>query len=108
MAHLVLYSLAAVVVAVWGAGTLAALRRRRARSTTTLGAPISLVRILTSDDELREAIDRAAGFEKMVAETVQARRHRYETMVPTAKVSRIVTGSPPVVADHDEEIPRSA
>jgi phosphopantetheine adenylyltransferase len=96
----------AAVVAVWGAGALLH-RGHRARSTTeTPERSRSLVRILTSDEELEEAVSRAASFEKMVDETLQACRRRYEVMVPAGPARGSENAAPSSVVP--QEIARSA
>lgn len=89
MAHLVLFSMAGVVVAAWGFGVLRHPHRRAEARVVTSEPPSSLVRVLTSEDELEEAVDRAAHFEQVVADALRSRRRRYEAMVPGTTVARL-------------------
>jgi hypothetical protein len=51
--------------------------------------PRSLVRLLNDEDELNEALLRAARFERWAAEVCRSRADRYESMLaPPASVSR--------------------
>lgn len=59
---------------------------RRARHRAALAArirpePQSVVHVLTSDRELREAIERASRFERGVAERLESRAAHYESLL---------------------------
>lgn len=43
----------------------------------------SLFRVLRTDEELQEAVERAARFEQMVARSMGSRAKRYEAMMPS-------------------------
>ncbi len=64
-------------------------RRWRQDSAAPAEVPRSLVRVLHGDDELREALERAARFEHGVAASLRARASRYEAMLPAARVTDI-------------------
>jgi hypothetical protein len=62
--------------------------RRRADSRAEEPVRVrSLVRVITSEDELRDAVERAARFERMVIERMQTRARRYEDMVAPTLIS---------------------
>lgn len=84
-----------VLAACWWA---AALRHRRQRPTV-IGEPRSLVRLLTSEAELHEAVRRAERFELEVAARLRARTERYEAIGPPHLwVSEPPDGDPPMHA----------
>lgn len=74
-------------------GVLVVARGRRARRTVTeavddeQGAPMSNVRVLTTETDLHEALLRAAQAERGIAEAVKARADRYEASIVPAKRS---------------------
>lgn len=106
MAYLFVLLAVAVVAAAGGAGIL---RHRRRNDSSAQGpVPRSLVRVLTSDDELRAAVGRAARFERMLADSVQTRTRRYEAMVAPAAIPHLDTD--PVTRSRlsDGRAPRSA
>ena len=76
------------------------LRRHRARRARPMPEPRSLVRVLTNEDELREATERAIGYEQQVARRVADRIERYRAVSPLAPVVSLVrdpddSGTPP-------------
>jgi hypothetical protein len=107
MAHLVLFATAGVVVAAWGFGVLRHPRRRAEARVEIPEPPSSLVRVLTSDEELKEAVDRAAYFEQLVADARRSRRRRYEALVPGSTPPDVDTGSSHAVVLPDRGSPRS-
>ena len=58
-------------------------RVRRARLAVVRPAPNPLVKMLVDDHELAEALERAARFERFVAEKVASRARRYEELMAT-------------------------
>ncbi len=88
-AALVIAALATV-----GGVTFWALRRPSPRDleTEVRGQPKSLVRVL-GDDELEEAVARAASFERVVRASLDARASRYEFLRAAS-----ASGTPPAAA----------
>lgn len=89
-------------------GVVAVRLRRRGRGHAA--APVSashLVRVLTTDEELRDAVRRAARFEQEAADRLRTRARRYEAMVADAKITEL---SPvqPARAPLPDDTPRSA
>lgn len=71
------------------------------------------VRVLTTDEELRAAVRRAASFERAVADRMQTRASRYEAMVARERVTDIgvtdISAAYPPAGDATEgTTPRSA
>lgn len=97
---------AVVVVAV--AGRLIRRHRAPASIAESPACPSSLVRVLTSDEELRDAVHRAADFERMVADTVRTRARRYEAMVAEIPIADIGIGRRRSVQAPGDEASRSA
>lgn len=108
MEHLIL-----VIVAI-AAGTgalVTAFLVRHHRSSAPTEEPVSrspLVRVLTTDEALRDAVQRAAAFERMVAASLETRTRRYEAMIQPAPVTEIGVSPRPVATLPDDEAPRSA
>ncbi|HLI15328.1 MAG TPA: hypothetical protein VKV23_04660 [Acidimicrobiales bacterium] len=97
---------AAVVVSI--AGVAGSWRRGRPRAAATPPRePPSLVRILTSEDQLREAARHAADFERSVAEHVNERVKRYESFVG-APVVPLPPAHPRTGAGRRDQQPHSA
>lgn len=63
-------------------------RTRSARGAAPRPEPHSVVHLLMGDGELREAVERASRFERSVAEALEHRAARYESLL-----------SPPQAAD---------
>lgn len=70
--------LAAVVVL--AAGALALWHRRPAREAEPAEPPRALVRLLTTEEDLREAALRAARFDEIAAASLEARARRYHAL----------------------------
>ena len=96
----------AVVGAVLGAVAIRRSRRAKGKAVAPARAP-SPVRVLTTDEELRDAVRRAVIFEQALADRVHTRTRRYEEMVNPAQIARI---SPvhPAPLDLPDDTPRSA
>lgn len=109
MSHLVLAVLIGVTAVVAVTGGLG-LRHYLKRATQAEAAPAvpSLVRLLTSDDELREALHRAASFEQSAIDALHVRTSRYEAMLPAAPVTDIGARRPLVVEPAGDHTPHSA
>lgn len=83
--------------------------RRKAIGQKSVPIPgPSLVRILTTDDELRDAVRRAASFERVVADRMQTRARRYEAMVAPEQVTEIASAYPAHRRASGESTQRSA
>lgn len=65
------------------------LRRARASGDVVRPEAPAIVRILRSEDELREAAHRASQFDRAAAEVLRARADHYEKLVPLASVTDI-------------------
>jgi hypothetical protein len=78
-------------------------RRRAAQGSSARPEPRSVVRLLTSDAELKEAVERASRFERAVAELLESRAARYESLLspPSAPGLRFVP--PPDAATERED-----
>lgn len=72
---------AALVVLAAGWAALA-VRRHRRQKPAVITEPHSLVRLLTTEAELHEAVRRAERFELEVAAILRARTERYEAIGP--------------------------
>lgn len=107
MTHLALVLLGSALVLAVAAVAVVRYRRRNAPSIEE-PAPRSLVRVLRSDEELREAVDRAVRFERVLADTLQTRTRRYEAMVRPAPITRIETALTARGDAADDPAPRSA
>jgi hypothetical protein len=84
-------AVAALVVSVVGHPRLAELcRRRRTRNMRPMAEPRSLVRVLDSEEELREAVARAVGYEQQLARAVADRIEHYQEAAPVAPVVALV------------------
>lgn len=109
MAHLALPLLAGAAL-IAAAGAAAVLQRRRNRDPDVQRPePHSLVRVLRSEEELREAVDRAVRFERSLADRARTRTRRYEDMVhpaPIAHIEDALAARAEVVAE--DPAPRSA
>lgn len=100
-----------IVLAVVGVllGAIGIHQRRKASGRTT--APEhrpSLVRVLTTDEELRDAVHRAASFERAVADRMRTRARRYEAMVAPEQITEISAAHPTHRRRSDDTAPRSA
>lgn len=98
-----------IVLAVVFAGGLVAIlvttaRRSRPRPQEALAkVPRSVVRVLQDDDELDDALRRAARFERYEAETRRRRAERYEAQIsvaPVADLRRDRLSAVPPVSEH--------
>jgi LPXTG-motif cell wall-anchored protein len=109
MAHHILLLLLIGIACVLAAGVATVLLRRRKRTPAAEEPqPRSLVRVLRSDEELREAVGRAARFERMLADTMETRARRYEAMVQPSVITRIDAGLAFRAELSDDDAPRSA
>ena len=67
--------------------------RRRRRSEESFGGhpaePRSNVHVLTSEEELRDALKRSAQFERAVVDKVRDRADRYEALITPASITQI-------------------
>lgn len=73
-----------------------ALHRHRRQRPAVIAEPRSLVRLLTSEAELHEAVRRAERFELEVAASLRARTARYEAISPAKlRVSEASGGGEP-------------
>lgn len=73
-------------------------RRRAAAAARARPEPQSVVHVLTSDRELREAVERASRFERGVAEQLETRAARYESLlgaVGPPELRRVPSSSDP-------------
>lgn len=95
MSHSEILYLAVAAVAVGGVGMVRSARRRVGSVSEEPFVVRSLVRVITDEDDLREALERASRFEEMVAHTVQHRADRYRAMVASGP-DRPQTPSPPL------------
>lgn len=107
MTHLALLLLASALVLTVAAAAVVRYRRKSALSVEE-PAPRSMVRVLRSDEELREAVDRAVRFERVLADSLQTRTRRYEAMVRPAPITRIETALTARSEAADDPAPRSA
>lgn len=90
MPHFILPLLSGIGVVAACVGLLGVLRHLRgAARAETIDPPPSLVRVLTSDADLREAVARAVAFDQAAIEALHSRALRYEAMVPIASVTDI-------------------
>lgn len=109
MEHVALAVIATIVLVV-GGGVVASVRRHHG-SVSAIEAPLatcSVVRVLTSDDELRDAVHRAARFEETVAHMLATRTRRYEAIVPTASITSINAPQVPPVGLPQDQAQHSA
>lgn len=85
MHHIVVLAapVAGVLVAVVAAGLVArrATRRRVALAAEQRPEPRSVVHVLVDEHELRAAVERASRFERGVAEALESRAARYESLL---------------------------
>ena len=56
-------------------------RARASRNATARPEPHSVVHLLVTDGELREAVERASRFERTLAEALEHRAARYESLL---------------------------
>lgn len=84
---LVLVVSGAAVVLVGIFGVLLARRPRRAGAEQHVVVPRSLVRLLTTEEELAEAAHRAASFERRAANRATERAAQYEVMAESETAS---------------------
>ena len=90
---------AMVILVGFGYGArLELLRRHRVRRARPMPEPRSLVRILADKDELREATERAIGYEQEIAHRVAERIEHYRSVSQLAPVV-------PLVRDPDDPPP---
>lgn len=87
MSHTDILYLAVAAVVIGGIGVVRSLRHRARSADDEPLVVRSLVRVITDEEELREALERATHFEEMVANAVQHRADRYRSMVTTASAS---------------------
>lgn len=100
-------SIAIAVVLAVGVALLVVRHRRAAGEVLTEVAPRSLVRVLATEDEVREAARRAAGFEEIAAAAIDARTRRYQRLAgPTTPASLHVVDA--VDLEIEDPPPRSA
>lgn len=79
-------------VAVFLAAAVVVSRRRAAAAVRApLTEPRSMMHVIESEEELREALMRAAQIERVIAETALGRAAQYEEMLPTAPISDLVS-----------------
>lgn len=95
-------------VAVMAAGAVMLRRHRAAEPLLDDAAPRSLVRVLRSEEELREAVDKAVRFERMLADSVETRTRRYQALLSAAPLRRLDPDAAGRSAIHDDAVPRSA
>lgn len=62
-----------------------------ARPTVTINPP-TMVRILEGEDELREALERAAHFEHVIAMRAEKRANLYEAQISLPRAGDVVAG----------------
>ncbi len=78
----------AVVLAV---GFVASRHRAAAAEPAPLTEPRSMMHVIESDEELREALSRAAQSEREVAEIALGRAAEYEEMLPSARIADLAS-----------------
>lgn len=71
---------AIVAILIVGAGGVALRRRRPSEEARTDQPSYCPVRVLTTDEEVRAAVVRAARFEQMAAASLEARTRRYQNL----------------------------
>ena len=84
-----LLGIVAVTVAAQCAFGFAASSRNQRRSRPPASTPNSIVRVLRSDAEVSEAVDRAIEFERAVAESVERRIAGYHAARQTAPLDSV-------------------
>lgn len=67
----------------------AAARTRAARNATARPEPHSVVHLLVTDGELREAVERASRFERTMAEALEHRAAHYESLLSPPRAADI-------------------
>ena len=103
-----MYEVIAIVLgaALVGLGISVALRRRRPAGEEPAKEPSSLVRVLSTEDEVRDAVVRATQFEEAAAALIDARTRRYRTLAGPSAATRLHALH---TSDADAEVPpRSA
>lgn len=99
MHHVVILVVPVVGLVVLGIVALLAFRRaarrRAAAAATRRVQPASVVHLLTDEQELREALERASRFEHEVAGLVESRAARYESLLAHPGPARLRTISEP-------------
>jgi hypothetical protein len=64
------------------------MKRHHHQTCEVRAVPLSRnVRVVRSDDELRMALERAASFDKRVADVLRAREERYHTLLESLRMS---------------------
>lgn len=77
-------------------------RHRAAAAGLVRPEPQSVVHVLTTDSELREAVERATRFERGVAELLESRAARYESLLRASPTHELRT-----VPQRDTGVARS-
>ncbi len=98
----------AVLLVVLG---LSVIRGRRRAEVTATGAPeqpCSVLHILRSEEELDDALRRAARFERGVAEAAGRRADRYEELIAPAPITEIRVGGRSLTQEATAEQARPA
>lgn len=110
MAHLGVFVAALAVIVCGAAAAVRVAWRRRSAGPLTQEPPREsrLVRLLTSDEELHDAVARAARFEQMMADTHSTRVRRYEAMVSPLRAPAIGPGRRFPAGEGDRDGARSA